>query len=439
MKLKKCCLAASALSLSMTMTTQAGTWKTISQGEETVWCYEEGNGFARDGWYWIDGNGDGTAECYYFDSRAWLLTNTTTPDGYQVDENGAWVVNGVVQTKAASNAVSNTASSQSGSSGSDTSVFRASNNSEIGNWNSMTASEQQAVTNAIEAFKQTYITEDMSDFEKEIMILRWLVENCKYQIDTANGTATAYGCIVNGKAQCAGYADAFLQTAKACGLNVRYVRSDTHAWNVIELDGDWYHVDPTWEDAADGQGFLWITSAFINLTDDQVRELEHHKTWTPAIECNGSKYGQATAAHYIETGEMLYGDVAAYDQETKHNLAIKEYLEDFVILEYTNDDDTVAEVEDYLDGLDPADLRLAIRYETWDEAVDARISHRLFATSQQWAELGFPLVPKEGDYLHSYGTWTFEPFYYGDSGPVYEIYFSYPYGEDDPYPDPNYQ
>ena len=49
-------------------------------------------------WQWIDGNGDGVSESYYFGSNGYLLTNTTTADGYTVNADGAWVVDGVVQT-----------------------------------------------------------------------------------------------------------------------------------------------------------------------------------------------------------------------------------------------------------------------------------------------------------------------------------------------------
>ena len=49
------------------------------------------------GWQWIDGN------CYYLDPQGQnegaLYRNTTTPDGYAVDAEGRWVVNGAVQHK----------------------------------------------------------------------------------------------------------------------------------------------------------------------------------------------------------------------------------------------------------------------------------------------------------------------------------------------------
>ena len=56
------------------------------------------------GWNWIDDNGDGVSECYYFQEasdgrRGRLYKKTTTPDGYTVNEKGQWTVDGVVQTK----------------------------------------------------------------------------------------------------------------------------------------------------------------------------------------------------------------------------------------------------------------------------------------------------------------------------------------------------
>lgn len=65
-----------------------------------AWWYDLGHeNYLRSTWQWIDTDNDGVAECYYFDADGWMYTDTTTPDGYTVDENGAWVVDGEVQTK----------------------------------------------------------------------------------------------------------------------------------------------------------------------------------------------------------------------------------------------------------------------------------------------------------------------------------------------------
>ncbi len=80
----------------MNLTAFAAQWASNNQG----WWYDNGNGtWPASAWQWIDGNGDGVAECYYFDQYGYCLMNTTAPDGYTVDAKGAWTVNGVVQTK----------------------------------------------------------------------------------------------------------------------------------------------------------------------------------------------------------------------------------------------------------------------------------------------------------------------------------------------------
>ena len=82
------------LTLGITFTALAGVWKQDDIG----WWYQEANdSYPVDTWQWIDGNNDGIAECYYFDSIGYLLTSTTTPDGYRVNENGAWTIDSVVQ------------------------------------------------------------------------------------------------------------------------------------------------------------------------------------------------------------------------------------------------------------------------------------------------------------------------------------------------------
>ena len=76
---------------------QSGWWYSSNEmGTEWYASDKPGN----TAWHWLDGNKDGTAECYAFDHDGWMYSDTTTPDGYTVDRNGAWVVNGAVQTKA---------------------------------------------------------------------------------------------------------------------------------------------------------------------------------------------------------------------------------------------------------------------------------------------------------------------------------------------------
>lgn len=81
----------------------AGSWKNDSRG---YWWQNDDGSYPVNCWQWLDGNQDGISECYYFDGSGYMLANTTTPDGYQVNGDGAWTVNGVVQTKGQQESVS---------------------------------------------------------------------------------------------------------------------------------------------------------------------------------------------------------------------------------------------------------------------------------------------------------------------------------------------
>lgn len=91
---------AAFLTLAMAGTASAAAWKTGAAPNEDRWWYDDEDGtWAENEWRWLDGNRDGVAECYAFDREGWMYADTTTPDGYQVNRDGAWVVNGAVQTK----------------------------------------------------------------------------------------------------------------------------------------------------------------------------------------------------------------------------------------------------------------------------------------------------------------------------------------------------
>lgn len=84
---------AGILTASMSMTALAG-W----EQEGNNWKYNDNGAYDANGWYWIDGNNDGIAESYYFDNTG-ILARDTTVEGYTVNADGAWTVNGEIQTQ----------------------------------------------------------------------------------------------------------------------------------------------------------------------------------------------------------------------------------------------------------------------------------------------------------------------------------------------------
>ena len=86
----------SVLTLALAVPAFAGQWQQNTEG----WWYSQDDGtYPANGWYWIDTDRDGTAECYYFNQSGYCLISQTTPDGELTDANGAWMVNNVVQTQ----------------------------------------------------------------------------------------------------------------------------------------------------------------------------------------------------------------------------------------------------------------------------------------------------------------------------------------------------
>lgn len=85
-KWKKVLLTAVPATLCLSFTSMAGQWHQDMNG----WWYENNDGsYCRNGWYWLDGNQDGEAECYYFGNKGYMINAFGHVDGYEVNEDGA--------------------------------------------------------------------------------------------------------------------------------------------------------------------------------------------------------------------------------------------------------------------------------------------------------------------------------------------------------------
>ncbi|MDE7131457.1 MAG: InlB B-repeat-containing protein, partial [Lachnospiraceae bacterium] len=100
------------------------------------------------------------------------------------------------------------------------------------------------------------VTDGMSDDMKATVLHDYLVINVEYDYDNylsgniPGDSYNAYGTLVNGTAVCNGYALAYKYLLNRVGIECYMVtsRSMNHAWNMVKLDGEYYHVDTTWDD-----------------------------------------------------------------------------------------------------------------------------------------------------------------------------------------------
>ncbi len=138
------------------------------------------------------------------------------------------------------------------------------------------------------------IRPEMTELEKEIALHDYVVTHVKYdKVNFINDTLPpdtheAYGALINGSAVCDGYAEALQLLLNAVGIECIKVRGEAdfltgslsttrkdgtkwgHAWNMVKINGVYYHVDPTAnDDDLDDGGYL-ISYFHFNLSDKQL-------------------------------------------------------------------------------------------------------------------------------------------------------------------------
>lgn len=121
----------------------------------------------------------------------------------------------------------------------------------------LSKSDQQSAANELN--KKVFnilakIPAGYNDYEKEIFIHDYIVENCNYsnRQNQDPKVFTSYGCLVGNQAVCEGYSKAMQLLMCAAGIECRTIQgsrgSETHMWNLARINGEWYHIDVTWDD-----------------------------------------------------------------------------------------------------------------------------------------------------------------------------------------------
>lgn len=122
-----------------------------------------------------------------------------------------------------------------------------------------------------------------STYDKALFVYDWLINNVAYNHEVADSgnpdslARTPLGALVYASAVCVGYATAYQLVLEKLGIACDCVSGTemNHTWNVVNIDGTYYHADLTWDDKDDDQG----PRHFYFLVSEQTIARDHYGGW----------------------------------------------------------------------------------------------------------------------------------------------------------------
>jgi hypothetical protein len=137
-----------------------------------------------------------------------------------------------------------------------------------------TAAQYAAVMEKLRTLSTELLRPTMSAHEQLLVIHDWLVANVAY--DQTRAASTAYDGVIRGSTVCAGYAQATAYWCALVGIPVRIVNGEAsetrtpHAWNMVCLDGTWYHLDVTWDRPGSDAPHTHAAYSYYLLSDAEI-------------------------------------------------------------------------------------------------------------------------------------------------------------------------
>ena len=176
---------------------------------------------------------------------------------------------------------------------------------DAGDWSAL-AAEDQAILEVCREVIETVVPADGSDYEKELAVHDWMLAHGSYDSNTLSqlpdfqenpNNDNPYGFLVDGKGICLGYTTTFqllmdlLEIPCITVEGSAYHGTEEHAWNQVQLDGEWYCVDVTWDDpSTHGTVSERTAHRYFNVTSEFMQETDHQWDESLAPEAAGTAY-----------------------------------------------------------------------------------------------------------------------------------------------------
>ncbi|BCN28967.1 transglutaminase domain-containing protein [Anaeromicropila herbilytica] len=141
---------------------------------------------------------------------------------------------------------------------------------------------------------------DLSNYEKVKEIHDYIIKNATY--DMTYHYVTAYDNLIKKTSVCQGYAALTYKMMTEAKIPCRIINGmaggDTHAWNIVYINGAWYNIDCTWDDPVRSDGKQMISYDNFLKSDADLKDHQRDKEYkTKAFY---DKYPMATESYAID-------------------------------------------------------------------------------------------------------------------------------------------
>ena len=171
-----------------------------------------------------------------------------------------------------------------------------------------------------------------TDLEKILYIHNYLVTNFKY--DTSYKIYDVYDFLTTGTGVCQAYTQTFNALMHRLGIECTSAinNPESHTWNIVRLDGEFYHIDCTHDDPL-GQSAGSVRYDLFMLSDSSVTSYKSHTSWYTVMYdaiCDSSKYESGWVWNNSSSGIVNSGDKWYYIAEKDEQSSALMSTEDFI-------------------------------------------------------------------------------------------------------------
>lgn len=144
----------------------------------------------------------------------------------------------------------------------------------------MTAEERQEMQKKIDVQAEQYLKEirkDASEYEKVREIYRKLIRKVDYNLDSENNQ-NIISVFLGKETVCQGYASAMQylldRLGVPCVIVTGMAKGGPHAWNLVQIEGEWYYADVTWGNSKyhddEEKDIKYIEYDYLNITTEEM-------------------------------------------------------------------------------------------------------------------------------------------------------------------------